>query len=196
MVTNDGGNLDTAGLPDSVQQRLLEMWQEPHRDYHGVTHLESGLAALDTLGGTQLEKIAFWCHDAVHTNTSPDDEHASVDIAEQLLWGNLTDSELDEVTRLILITINHRPDAQDAAGARVSDADLVGLALDWDAYEENIEGIRVELPELSGRAWRARRRKQVEGLVGRPQLFFTDYGRERWEDRARVNLLRELDDLR
>jgi predicted metal-dependent HD superfamily phosphohydrolase len=179
-----------------VQHRLLEMWQEPHRDYHGMSHLESGLAALDTLGGTQLEKIAFWCHDAVHTNTSPDDEHASVDIAEQLLWGNLTDSELDEVTRLILITINHRPDAQDAAGARVSDADLVGLALDWDAYEENIEGIRVELPELSGRAWRARRRKQVEGLVARPQLFFTDYGREHWEDRARVNLLRELDDLR
>jgi predicted metal-dependent HD superfamily phosphohydrolase len=196
VVTNDGGNLDTAGLPDSVQHRLLEMWQEPHRDYHGMSHLESGLAALDTLGGTQLEKIAFWCHDAVHTNTSPDDEHASVDIAEQLLWGNLTDSELDEVTRLILITINHRPDAQDAAGARVSDADLVGLALDWDAYEENIEGIRVELPELSGRAWRARRRKQVEGLVARPQLFFTDYGREHWEDRARVNLLRELDDLR
>ncbi|WP_125107811.1 MULTISPECIES: hypothetical protein [Gulosibacter] len=196
MVTNDGGNLDTAGLPDSVQQRLLEMWQEPHRDYHGVTHLESGLAALDTLGGTQLEKIAFWCHDAVHTNTSPDDEHASVDIAEQLLWGNLTDGELDEVTRLILITINHWPDAQDAAGARVSDADLVGLALDWDAYEENIEGIRVELPELSGRAWRARRRKQVDDLVGRPQLFFTDYGRDHWEDRARVNLLRELDDLR
>ncbi|WP_282852486.1 HD domain-containing protein [Gulosibacter sediminis] len=196
MVTNDGGNLDTAGLPDSVQQRLLEMWQEPHRDYHGMNHLESGLAALETLGGTQLEKIAFWCHDAVHTNTSPDDEHASVDIAEQLLWGNLTDSELDEVTRLILITINHRPDAQDAAGARVSDADLVGLALDWDAYEENIEGIRVELPELSGRAWRARRRKQVDDLVGRPQLFFTDYGRDHWEDRARVNLLRELDDLR
>ncbi|UQN15299.1 HD domain-containing protein [Gulosibacter sp. ACHW.36C] len=196
MVTYDGSNLDAAGLPDSVQHRLLELWQEPHRDYHGVTHLESGLAALDTLGGTQLEKIAFWCHDAVHTNTSPDDEHASVDIAEQLLWGNLTDSELDEVTRLILITINHRPDAQDAAGARVSDADLVGLALDWDAYEENIEGIRVELPELSGRAWRARRRKQVEGLVARPQIFFTDYGREHWEDRARVNLLRELDDLR
>ena len=196
MVTNDGGNLDTAGLPDSVQQRLLEMWQEPHRDYHGLSHLESGLAALETLGGTQLEKIAFWCHDAVHTNTSPDDEHASVDIAEQLLWGNLTDGELDEVTRLILITINHWPDAQDAAGARVSDADLVGLALDWDAYEENIEGIRVELPELSGRAWRARRRKQVDDLVGRPQLFFTDYGRDHWEDRARVNLLRELDDLR
>ncbi|WP_282826432.1 HD domain-containing protein [Gulosibacter sediminis] len=196
MVTNDGGNLDTAGLPDSVQQRLLEMWQEPHRDYHGVTHLESGLAALDTLGGTQLEKIAFWCHDAVHTNTSPDDKHASVDIAEQLLWGNLTDGELDEVTRLILITINHWPDAHDAAGARVSDADLVGLALDWDAYEEKIEGIRVELPELSGRAWRARRRKQVDDLVGRPQLFFTDYGRDHWEDRARVNLLRELDDLR
>lgn len=196
MVSYDGGNLDPAGLPDTVQHRLLEMWQEPHRDYHGITHLESGLAALDLLGGTQLEKIAFWCHDAVHTNTSPDDEHASVDVAEQLLWGNLTDTELDEVTRLILITIEHRPDAQDAAGARVSDADLVGLALDWDAYEENIEGIRVELPELSGRAWRARRRKQVEDLVGRPQLFFTDYGRDHWEDRARVNLLRELDDLR
>jgi predicted metal-dependent HD superfamily phosphohydrolase len=196
VVIVGGNNLDEAGLPDSVQQRLLEMWQEPHRDYHGVSHLAAGLAALDELGGTQLEKIAFWCHDAVHTNTSPADEHASVDVAEQLLWGNLTDTELDEVTRLILVTIAHQPAPDDLAGARVSDADLVGLAADWDTYEANIEGIRVELPELTGREWRARRRAPLEGLAARPRLFFTEYGAAHWEDPARVNLLRELDDLR
>lgn len=180
-------------MPDSVVFRLLECWQQPHRHYHGMPHLEAGLTALEVLGAGQLEKIAYWCHDAVHTNTSPDDEYASVDLAEQLLWGHLTDTELDEVTRLILVTIKHEP--EDAAAARVSDADLAGLADDWPVYLRQAEGIRDEMPTLSGAAWRTRRRAQLQGLLAHPRLFHTEHGFTHWEDRARVNLLRELEEL-
>lgn len=183
-------------LDGGVRRRLLERWQEPHRKYHGVAHLQYGLQVLDELGGQRLERIAYWCHDIVHTNTSPRDEYASVDLTEELLWGRISDVELDEVTRLILITIKHAPAAGDDAGARISDADLAGLALDWDAYLENVAGIRAELPHLSEAQWRSRRQRQLSGLLERDRIFHTAHGYSAWEDRARVNMLRELGAMR
>lgn len=189
-------DLVSADLPDMVQQRLLERWREPHRRYHGVDHLRSGLDALEQLGGERLERIAYWCHDAVHTNTSPADEYASVDVAEELLWGRISDFDLEEVTRLILVTIRHAPREGDVAGARISDADLAGLALEWPRYLENAAGIRAELPALSEAQWRERRSAQLRALVTRDRIFHTEYGFAQWEDRARVNMLRELQEMR
>lgn len=192
----DRGDIDGSDLPDMVRQRLLERWLEPHRHYHGIGHLKFGLDALGRLGGGRLERIAYWCHDAVHTNTSPADEHASVDLAEELLWGRISDADLDEVTRLILVTIHHSPVPDDVAGARISDADLAGLALEWDDYLENAAGIRAELPGIAEAAWRDRRAVQLELLLARERIFHTDYGFRHWEDRARVNMLRELAGMR
>ena len=203
MVSEFGGSMlpehteiPSDDLPDMVRRRLLERWHEPHRRYHGVGHLRFGLDALTQLGAQRLERIAYWCHDAVHTNTSPSDEHASVDIAEELLWGRISDAELEEVTRLILVTIHHSPRSGDAAGARISDADLAGLAADWPDYLENAAGIRAELPQLSEASWRERRSVQLQSLVSRERIFHTEYGFARWEDRARVNMLRELSEMR
>lgn len=182
-------------LPDATVESLLKRWREPHRDYHGETHLRSGLRALDELGGTRLERIAFWCHDAVHTNTTPDDEFASVEVARALLTELLPASELEEVCRLILVTIDHRPEPGDASGARIADADLVGLGYDWGGYRANIAGIRVELPDLADEEWRERRLATVKMLQRHEPLFHTEYGRSRWETQARENLARELAEL-
>ncbi|MGO1544117.1 MAG: HD domain-containing protein [Gulosibacter sp.] len=193
--TPGGAQPHDPDLPPEITAALLERWREPHRDYHGETHLRSGLDALETLGGTRLERIAFWCHDAVHSNTSPEDEHASVEVTREVLGQWLPQPELEEVIRLILITIDHAPEAGDAAGARVSDADLVGLGYPWDGYAANIAGIRVELPQLSDEQWRERRRGAVTKLLQHEPLFHTEYGRSRWEPRARENLQRELAEL-
>lgn len=178
-------------LPPRVIDALLSRWHEPHRRYHGETHLRSGLAALERLGGTRLERIAFWCHDAVHTNTTPSDELASVEIARDLLDGLLPASDLEEVCRLILVTIDHAPAVGDASGARISDADLVGLSFDLHEYEANVAGIRAELPGLTDDQWRERRLVTVTRLSEREPLFCTEFGRSRWEPRARENLARE-----
>lgn len=183
-------------LPDDVRSALLERWREPHRDYHGVTHLESGLRHLDELGGTDVERIAFWFHDAVHTNTTPDDELASVAVARELLDGVLTPAQVDEVARLVLITIDHRPEPGDDAGARISDADLAGLALHWEGYRRNVAGIRFELPHVDDAMWRVGRSAVLERLLAGQWLFHTDHGRRHWEPAARANLQRELDELR
>lgn len=186
----------TSDLPDDVRDALLARWREPHRHYHGVTHLEYGLRALEELGGGMIERIAFWCHDAVHSNTTPDDELASAEVARELLADHLTIPELHEVVRLVMVTIHHSPEEGDDAGARVSDADLAALAADPETYERNIAGIRAEMPSITDEQWRTGRAAFLDGFLAYERLFHTAEGIERWERRARENLERERRGLR
>lgn len=183
-------------LPDAVVDELLRRWSEPHRHYHSETHLRAGLAALDRLGAGPLERIAFWFHDAVHSNTTPSDEEASADLARRLLVGHRSPSEIDEVRRLVLLTASHRPAADDLPGARVCDADLSPLAAPWEQYVASVAGIRAELPRLDDDRWRDGRSAFLEAFLRRDRLFWTPLGRQAWEEAARANMSRELAALR
>lgn len=182
-------------VPQSVFERLLVRWNEPHRHYHGVSHLFSGLRALDELGAGDLELLAFWGHDAVHTNTTPDDENASAVVMANLLAGHLPVSVIKEVRRLILLTAGHRVEPGDDAGARLCDADLSGLASPWESYLTNVEGIRAELPQFTDDQWREGRSDFLRRFLDREWFFSTPHGRRHWEAAARANVERELAEL-
>lgn len=179
-------------LPDDVALNLLDRWAEPHRYYHGTSHLVAGLRALDLLGGERLERIAFWFHDAVHTNTTPSDEEASAALVDEWLAGHLPSVEVDEVRRLVLLTAGHHTQSGDHAGARLCDADLSGLGADWASYVGNVEGIRRELPGLDEEQWRTGRSAFLARFLEREWLFASERGRQAWERPARGNLTREL----
>lgn len=138
--------------------------------------------------------MAFWFHDAVHHNSTPDDELASAALARDLL-GGLPIAEVDQVCRLILVTVDHAPHPADEAGGRMADADLHGLGLPWERYLHNVAAIRAELPALSPAEWVERRRRFVERMLSRGSVFHTQTGLELWELQARHNLRRELDQL-
>lgn len=195
VVSLEGlASLGLRDLPDDAVSGLLSRWSEPHRRYHGPGHLAAGLRALDELGGERLERIALWCHDAVHTMTSPDDEMASAEVAREVLAGVLPAGEVDEVCRLVLLTADHRPGRGDRRGARVCDADLHALAAPSGDYAANADAIRAEMPGVSDEEWRQRRLAFARSLLARSSIFATDAGRSRWEQAARENLRREIAD--
>lgn len=177
--------------PAGLGRRLLDCWMQPYRAYHGIGHLTAALDALAVLGGERLESVAVWFHDAVWTLPSdPDharDERRSADLAREWLAGALPGQDVDEVARLVMVTISHSPAPGDDAGARVSDADLVLLAADWDHYLRSVAGLRVE-SRLAGPAWAAARRPQIDELLGRRRIYSLVGS---WEDAARTNLARE-----
>lgn len=183
------------GLPLPVVTNLLGRWGEPHRSYHSTTHLVMGLQALDVLGGGRPERMAFWFHDAKHSNTSPGDEVESAALAGQLLEGVLDPDEVLEVQRLVLLTAGHQAAAGDAAGARLCDADLAGLAAPWELYRANTSGIRHEMPWITDEEFRVGRAAFMTRFLDRQWLFHTPLGRERWEAAARRNIQREIDEL-
>jgi predicted metal-dependent HD superfamily phosphohydrolase len=185
-----------AVLPDRAHlgAELIARWSEPHRRYHDLRHLGETLEALDLLGpSTGLEEIALWFHDAVHTNSAGVDEHRSAALAaRQLPSAGLGAADTAEVVRLILVTIDHRPEPGDLAGARVSDADLAILAAAPRRYRASVQALRAEAGQPDGQAWRTTRRATLAGFAALTPLFHTTLGKARWEGPARANLAAEL----
>lgn len=182
----------SATLPRDVAEELLKRWKEPHRLYHGISHLRQGLRALEELGGTRTERIAFWFHDAVQTNSTPEDEQASAALVSRLLAAHESALLVSEVQRLVLLTAGHHTDPGDHPGQRVCDADLSGLGADASVYRKNVNGIREEMPHLSQQEWVKGRTAFLTRFLERERFFATEIGYVRWERRARANLEEEL----
>ncbi len=174
----------------ALGHRLILAWSAPGRVYHGTTHLLACLEAWEQLGGTERpEALALWFHDLVHHNQPGRDERASAEAAvSELSQIGLTTAEIDDVARLVLTTIAHSPATDDAAAARVCDADLAILGAPPTVYQASVAALRAEFGGLDDRQWRAMRRRQVQALRERDKLFSSVLGARLWEAAARRNL--------
>jgi predicted metal-dependent HD superfamily phosphohydrolase len=195
------------GDHSDLRDRLVSAYGDPARGYHDLRHLTEVLEHVSSLGafrvvsstGGDVDRdavlLAAWFHDAVHDG-SPDDEERSAALAERELGDAGLPSELvEEVGRLVRLTVAHRPADDDANGQLLCDADLAILAADEDRYREYVGGVRREYAHVDEAAFRAGRAAVLRDLVAKPTLFHTGAARQRWEARARSNLARELSQL-
>lgn len=187
-------------LPDQPElgTELIERWSEPHRRYHDVRHLEACLAALDEVAPSDLAaddalavRLAVWFHDAVYRGRAGDDERASAALAERVLTSRVARPVVDEVVRLVLLTIEHRCSPDDRTGALLIDADLSVLGQNRGRYHVYLRDVREEYAAVSDEDFRRGRLAVVEALLALDPLFQTEAARSRWSDRARTNLREE-----
>lgn len=177
---------------DDLRDELLAAWD---RDgYHDLLHLTEVLDRLEQLGTADVDPttvaLAAWFHDAVYDGAD-DDEERSAQWAERAL----PLAYADEVARLVRMTAHHRPADDDAAGSALSDADLAILAAPEQRYRDYAAGVRTDFAHVSDEDFRAGRAAVLADLSESPSLFRTARGRELWEERARANLARELEEL-
>ena len=178
---------------------LLERWEEPHRRYHGLSHLRAVLGSVDELAryasDPDAARLAAWYHDAVYAG-QPDDEERSAQLAEADLTAlDVPAALVAEVARLVRMTIEHNPAPGDRNGEVLSDADLAVLALPPELYRRNSALIRGEHAHVPDDEFRASRARVIEGLLAGPSLYRTPVGRQRWETAARANMTAELTSL-
>ncbi|QZY30933.1 HD domain-containing protein [Nocardioides coralli] len=180
-------------LPELTRLRdeLLAAYADDGRGYHDLRHLTEVLDRLGELGcDDPVVVLAAWFHDAVHEGRE-DDEERSAQWAERAL----PDPPAADVARLVRMTATHRPDAEDARGQLLSDADLAILAAPAERYAEYTRDIRREYAAVADADFAAGRAAVLRDLLAKPDLFHTDVARDRWEARARANVTAELDRL-
>ncbi len=181
-------------------REVLARYAEPHRRYHDQRHLAELLAALRALEPEgppppSVVLAAYW-HDAVYDPRRDDDEARSAELAVQALRGlGQPGALVDEVRRLVLLTATHDPDAQDAAGALLSDADLAVLAAGGARYAAYAADVRAEHAHVPDDAFRTGRSAVLRTLLDRAALYATARGRTWWEAAARANVEGELSRL-
>ena len=177
---------------------LLDRWSEPHRHYHGCTHLLSVLESLDLLtepaDPPRTVLLAAWFHDAVYQGIPLQDEEESARLAEDRLSdAGLPDADVAEVARLVRLTGDHRPEAGDSDGALLCDADLSVLGGDPDEYARYVAAVRKDYAHVGDADFAAGRAAVVRRLLELDPLFHTGRAKELWLDAAQRNLKGELE---
>ena len=181
---------------------LRTRYAEPHRAYHSWSHIEALLALFDevhpALADGDAVLLAILFHDAIYDPTRSDNEALSAELLTASAAGvTAPPDSLARATRLIEATRTHSlSDGQDASerddAALFLDLDLSILGASperFDAYEQQV---RQEYAFVPAAAFATGRARILQGFLGRETLYFSAWGRQRFEQPARANLQRSL----
>lgn len=182
-------------MREETQQKLYAAYQGPNRHYHTLGHLSHMFDELRTAtdAGLVVEdeaalRFAIWFHDYVY-ELNTDNELASAHAAytEALEFG---EAFADLVFDLILVTKhNHVKLPPMTNDQRVlCDLDLTSLAFPEDWFEENTNDIRKEYASVPDEIFWPKRKEILQMFLDRPSIYYTQYFRDLYEDKARKNL--------
>lgn len=189
MHFHDGG--------PAVLSEVLSAYGESGRFYHTELHLAemTMLLAEHRDDFESYENILFAClyHDAVYDATRSDNEEAST-----ALWRRdagrlgLGLEQTEQISILINATKKHQPANGSFDMQLFLDADLAVLGSERKRYRDYLVAIRREYAHVPENAYREGRIAVLKTFLARPQLYFTETARTRFESRARQNLADEI----
>ena len=186
--------------------RLIEAYNEPHRRYHTLQHIEDGLELLtklgfDVEGGPPQNAhvvLAWLYHDYVYNPLSALNEVTSANnfnldcytmSIPQHEFGNIS----DEVSAMILATTHKLQDYRnDCFTSLVLDLDLAPLGADWETFDQQNEDLREEYEKVPEVNYYRGNTAFLLRLLQRPSIFRTMRMLELFEAQARANLIRLL----
>ncbi|KAJ3086010.1 hypothetical protein HK100_008841, partial [Physocladia obscura] len=197
-------------------------YSQPSRSYHTQRHIATlttlaykhmHLIDFATLPVVLLLAIAF--HDIVYDPLRSDNEIQSVVQFDSFLDDMTTAQPLPPATfnisppdaalvrQIILSTISHTVAVATADPRHILmcgfflDLDLSILATpEWDAYVEYAGQIRSEYLCYDNAVFTEGRIGVLQKFLGRDVLYFTPQLKEMWEETARANIWREIEELK
>lgn len=197
--------MNQLSIPDSSWnekwQQLEQLYSGHSRHYHTLVHINKMCEALERFSpdGSPVElRFAIFYHDAIYDTTQQDNEEESAILATNSLADMGINSQIQSSTsKLILATKIHQALPGDLSGVSglFLDLDLLILSappIEYEAYAAKIHKEYAWVPEAQYKAGRA---QILNAFLGRANIYFTEEIRSEFEDKARLNIKRELDSL-
>lgn len=184
--------------PTPVYEELAAYYAEPHRHYHTLAHIEQCLRQFDLAAEHMDEpdavEMALWFHDVIYEPAAKDNELRSAQLFAER-GGDAFDPDFARrVFDLVLVTTHQAVPAVHDDKYMV-DIDLSGFGMDWDSFKRDSEAIRKELVHVPDEVFYPRQAVFLRALLERPRFYFTDLFRDLYEQNARENIARCLDEL-
>ncbi|MFK7972328.1 MAG: hypothetical protein AB8F95_18300, partial [Bacteroidia bacterium] len=178
---------------------ITESYNQKGRHYHDLKHLENLLAELEAcrsfIQDWNAVLFVLIYHDIVYKATRSDNEAQSAVIAQERLQSFGVGKEMtDKVCDYILATKSHDTH-QDMDCNLFTDADLSILGKGWEDYERYTQQVRQEYKIFPDLLYKPGRKKVLRHFLAMPRIYKTDFFFERYEDKARTNLERELEQI-
>ncbi|CAA0090535.1 Uncharacterised protein [Halioglobus japonicus] len=184
---------------DSVWQKLQSHYQEPHRHYHTLDHIDHCLGELDIAGDHVAEfsatEMAIWFHDVIYHYGAKDNELLSVTYFRDMAGSAMPADFVERVSEFIIAT-QHTGPAADPAIAYVVDIDLSGFGLPWDDYLADSTALRYEAEGVSDEQYYNGKLRFLTELQRWSSLYQSPFFRDRLEANAQSNIARYTNELR
>jgi predicted metal-dependent HD superfamily phosphohydrolase len=184
--------LGCRGDPTLWHHRLRSAYNEAHRRYHNLRHIDECLKEIDGCRHMAEEphaiEMALWFHDAVYDPRSTTNEADSADLAADCLTGAaLAPAVIDRVHQLILSTKSHRSESL-GDEALMIDIDLSILGRPFARFWEYEYSIASEYSWVPAATYAYKRSEILAAFLARPVIFLIPSFRQRYEASARTNL--------
>lgn len=187
---------DNQILKTDYWQEIEKSYSQKSRKYHNLTHLDNMILELEEVNDkiTDYDCILFsiFYHDIIYKATSKDNEEKSGEIAKiRLEKLNIPQEKIVRIYNQILATKSHKK-SEDSDTNFLLDADLAILGQDWKIYENYTQQIRKEYSIYPDFLYNPGRKKVLIHFLEFEEIFKTDYFKEKYEEKARENIQREI----
>lgn len=172
---------------------LQEMYGETNRAYHNLHHIDDCLNKLDAWPEEIPEKdsieLALWFHDIIYDTKRTDNEFSSAGLVKHFL----NDHPLVESVFELILATRHQACTMTEEEYILCDIDLSvlgALPTDYTAYAT---AVREEFSWVPQSMFAESRIKVLNSFLQRDFLFYTEYYRSLYEQRAKENISKEIE---
>ena len=176
---------------------LTARHREGHRAYHDLNRVLALVNQAERLALPFAEPdvvgLSIWFHASIYQPTARDNAERSAALAQEMLPTlGVPRRKIDRVATAILATRRHVATEYSFDQHGFLDLDMAVFGAEPTVYERYRQAVRTEFSWVADTLYRAGRRRMCLAFLARPQIYFTDLMRRRYEDRARANLEAEL----
>jgi predicted metal-dependent HD superfamily phosphohydrolase len=194
------------GPESAVSQRiyadLLQRYGEPWRHHHTLPRHIVELVELHNQLTLPHDRVVIgftiWYHDGIfkvgETDYAHNEPRSAKLAGQQLSELGVPRGVISAVDRLILDTATHRASTRD--GMLFCDMDMAVLGSSPQRYAIYCRDIRQEFGDVPDAVFLPLRRAFLQELLDRPRIYQTDFYAVQFEQAARRNLRRELEELK
>lgn len=186
-------------LIENLWSEIEQKHSEKGRYYHNLEHLENMFSELDAVKD-RLENYSFisfsvFYHDVIYDTSSKSNEEKSAEFAKIRLEKLHVDSEsVKKISEQIIATKTHQK-SEDNDTNYLLDADLSILGKDLKTYVDYTKKIRKEYAIYPDIFYKPGRKNVLQHFLKLKNIFKTEYFHEKYEVRARANILFEIESL-
>jgi predicted metal-dependent HD superfamily phosphohydrolase len=190
------GHTGAEGNPNIPFDDLRFRYDEPHRAYHVMSHIEQCLEEFSEARRLAVNRyaveLAIWYHDAVYDPQSNVNEVRSAMLAKIMMQhAQLSEGFQQAVADLILATKHTVPPVHPDAQLLV-DIDLSILGQSQEKFEEYEKQIRKEYAWVPRKVFARKRARILRRIAARRPIYSTDFFRKKYEAQAKRNLARSI----
>ena len=187
--------------PDMVS-KVKPYYNEAHRFYHNWDHIVYGFLLFDKIPDFNLDltsELAWIFHDVIYlpfnlgqNNPNHTNEKLSAQFLEFFLTCNYPDfykkypHAIQEAQKIILGTEQHIP--YDERSSIIFDVDMSYLGYQFEDYQKIRQLVRKEYQFVSDEVFNKGTLHFIETLLKQEKIYFSEYGFQTWEKKARENL--------